>query len=337
MAKYKPGIPSVLELTKKINKNNLLPVYYFFGEDSFSLEAGLKAVEKAVQPLITSDFDKEVFYGENKTLSEVLDFALAFPFGSEKKFIIFKEFEKVKDKKNLSSYLKSPPDFTVLVLIHNGTISGFKSEPFPVLIEKNYIFSAKELKGQYLLNWVIDFCESSGKILNQENAQLLVDIVGDNRNLIESQLEKIFTFLGDRKEIRIDDIQALSTALKEFNIFDLQNAVGNKNKAEAIKLAYHLLDQSAEPTFIIYMLTRYFTGLSRVKELKEQKLSDFAAAGIVGTHPFYYKDYLKARTIFSDRDLFNASEALLKAELLIKTTSIDNKTVIALLISEILN
>ena len=117
MAKNKPSIPSILEISKKINKNNLLPVYYFFGEDSYSIDTGLKVVEKAVQPHITSEFDKETFYGENKTLSEVLDFALSFPFGSEKKLIVFKEFEKVKDKKILSSYLKSPPDFTVMVLI----------------------------------------------------------------------------------------------------------------------------------------------------------------------------------------------------------------------------
>jgi DNA polymerase III subunit delta len=337
MAKNKPGVPSVLEISKKINKNNLLPVYYFFGEDSFSLNIGLKAVEKAVQPFITSEFDKETFYGENKTLSEVLDFASAFPFGSEKKFIVFKEFEKVKDKKILSSYLKSPPGFTVMVLIHNGAITGFKSEPFPALIEKNYIFTAKELKGENLLNWIINYCEEAGKYLSKENAGLIVDIVGEDRNLLESQLEKIFTFLGERKEIVVSDITSLSTELKEFTIFDLQNAVGKKDKAIAVKTAYKLLDQGKEPTFIIYMLTRYFTGLSRINELREKKIPENAAAGIVGTHPYYYKDYLNARNIYSDRDLFRISEALLKAELLIKTTSTDYKSIITLLLAEILD
>jgi DNA polymerase-3 subunit delta len=337
MAKNKPGIPTVLEISKKINKNHLLPVYYFFGEDSFSLNIGLKAVEKAVQPFISSDFDKETFYGENKTLSEVLDFAYAFPFGSEKKLIIFKEFEKVKDKKNLSPYLKSPPEFTVMVLLHNSAITGFKSEPFPGLIEKNFIFSAKELKGEHLLNWIISYCEEAGKNLTRENAGALVDIVGEDRNLIESQLEKIFTFLGERKEIGIADITSLSTELKEYNIFDLQKAVGKRDKALAVRLAYKMLEQGKEPTFIIFMLTRYFTGLSRINELREKKLPENAAAAIVGTHPYYYKDYLNARMIFSDKDLFRASEALLKADLLIKTTSTDYKSVISLLLAEILD
>ena len=337
MAKNRPGIPTILEISKKINKNNLLPVYYFFGEDSFSLNIGLKAVERAVEPFISSDFDKETFYGENRTLSEVLDFASAFPFGSEKKLIIFKEFEKVKDKKNLSSYLKSPPEFTVMVLIHNSSITGFKSEPFPSLVEKNYIFSAKELKGDHLLNWIINYCEEAGKYLSKENAGVLVDIVGEDRNLIESQLEKIFTFIGEKKEISINDITSLSTELKEHNIFDLQNAVGKKDKALAVKTAYKLLEQGKEPTFIIYMLTRYFTGISRINELREKKIPENVAAGIVGTHPYYYKNYLNARMIYSDRDLYRASEALLKADLLIKTTSTDYKSVLALLLAEILD
>ena len=337
MAKNRPGIPTILEISKKINKNNLLPVYYFFGEDSFSLNIGLKAVERAVDPFISSDFDKETFYGENRTLSEVLDFASAFPFGSEKKLIIFKEFEKVKDKKNLSSYLKSPPEFTVMVLIHNSSITGFKSEPFPSLIEKNYLFSAKELKGDHLLNWIINYCEEAGKYLSKENAGVLVDIVGEDRNLIESQLEKIFTFIGEKKEISINDITSLSTELKEYNIFDLQNAVGKKDKALAVKTAYKLLEQGKEPTFIIYMLTRYFTGISRINELREKKIPENVAAGIVGTHPYYYKNYLSARMIYSERDLYRASEALLRADLLIKTTSTDYKSVLALLLAEILD
>jgi DNA polymerase-3 subunit delta len=336
MAKYKPKIPTVLELSKKISKKNLLPVYYFFGEDSFSLDTGVKAVEKVVEPLITSDFDKETFYGENNSLAEVLDFASAFPFGSEKKLIIFKEFEKVKDKKNLFPYLKSPADFTVIIFIHNGTITGFKTEPYSTLLEENYIYAAKELKGDHLINWISIFCQENGKFLNDENAQILIDIVGENRGLIESQLEKIFTFLGDRKEIKLEDINSLSTQLKEFNIFDLQNAIGKKDKAASIKIAYKLLEQGAELTYIVYMLTRYFTGLSRINELREQKIPDQAAAGIIGTHPFYYKEYIKARAIFSERDLYRTAQALLDAELSAKTTSTDDKSIITLLLSAIL-
>jgi len=336
MAKSKANIPSVSEAVKNIKKGKLLPVYYFFGEDDYNLENSLKAIEDGVKPFLSSEFDREVFYGEEKNYSEIINFAYAFPFGSQKKLIIFKEFEKVKDKKNLVSYLESPPDFTVLVLIHYGSITNFLTEPFESLLKNNFLFEAKELKGRSLVEWLIEFSESKGKILASDNAQMLVDISGENRSMLESQLEKIFIFLGEKGEITREAIASLSTELKEFNIFDLQNALGKKEKGKALNIAFNMLANGAEPTFIIFMLTKYFTGLSRVNEMKEQKIPEQTAARIVGTHPYYYKDYLNARLRFSDGDIMKAVQSLLKAELTFKTTSVDERSLITILITEIL-
>jgi DNA polymerase III subunit delta len=336
MAKSRVNLPPISQAEISLKNGTLLPIYYLAGEDSFSIDKCLKLIEEKAKPFLTSEFDKEVFYGDDKSLSEILDAASAFPFGSEKKLLIFREFEKVKDKKNLTSYAASPSEFTILVLIHEGTISNGDSEPYKTLLKAGYIFEAKELKGAQLSSWLISYAEENGKILTRENAQLLVDISGEDRNLLEAQMEKIFTFLADKKEIDIEAIRNLSTALKEYTIFDLQNAIGKKNKSAAVKVANNLLEKGAEPTFIIFMLTKYFTALSRIRELQSKKIPDQTAARIVGTHPYYYKDYLNARKIYSDKNLLNAASALLKADLSVKTTSADSKTIILLLIAEIL-
>lgn len=336
MAKDKTQVPSILEALKKINKNEFLPVYYFFGEDSYSLSTAVKTIEKKIEPFLTSDFDKEIFYGEKKSLSEILNFALAFPFGSEKKLIIVKNFEKIEDKGILKSYLDSPPVFTVLVLIHNGKITSFRSEPLKTLAAKKYIFSANNLKGVNLLKWVINYCESNGKTISSENAQALIDIAGENRSAIEAQLEKVFTFTAEKKEISLEDITSLSTALKEYTIFDLQNSLGAKNKAASFNAAFKLLDQGYEPSVMIFMLTRFFTGLSRITELDEKKIPDVEASKYVGTHHFYYRNYREARKLYSDRDLLRISNALVDAELSIKSSSAEKRSIISLLLSEIL-
>ena len=337
MAKSKLRFPSVSEAAKSIKRGNLLPVYFFFGEDSFSIDTTVSALSEAVKPYIASDFDKETFYGDEKPLSDVIDFASAFPFGSQKKYIIYKEFDKVRDKKDLLPYVESPSDFTVLLIIHNGSIQNADTALYRTLLENDFIYEAKELKGNNLINWLTDYCESNKKMLRAENAQILVDIVGENRSMLEAQLDKIFTFIGDKPEISFDDIRALSSALKEYSIFDLQDAIAKKDKARAMKLAFNLLENGQEPTFIIHMLTRYFTGLAQVNEMTELKMNDYAAARIVGTHPYYYKDYKLARRVYSDKDLLRASHALLKADLAIKTTSADNKSIVSVLISEMFN
>ena len=334
MAKSKAT--SILDAVAEIKKRKFKPVYYFFGEDSYNLSYALYSLEESFKLILASDFDKETLYSEDKSINEILGLATSFPFGSEKKLIIIKEAEKIRDKKPLKDYASSPADFTVLAFFHNGSITNLKSEPFKTLSENEFLFEAKELKGKNLISWLISVAEQKGKNLSEENAQVMVDIVGENRSMLEDQLEKICVFIDKGKEISIESIQKVSSGLKQFNIFDLQNAIGLKDKAKSLTVAYNLLDNGAEPTFVIAMLTRYFTGLSKITELRSKNVPDMEAARIVGTHHFYYPGYVKARKLFSDKKLVEVFRSLLKADVSVKTTSADNKTIIALLISEIL-
>jgi len=334
MAKSKA--PSILEAIAEIKKRKFKPVYYFFGEDSYNLTFALHTLEEVFTPLLSSEFDKETIYSEDRSINDILGLATSFPFGSDKKLIIVREAEKIKDKKPLKNYADTPAEFTVLALFHNGSITNLKSEPFKTLAENGFLFEAKELKGRNLIDWLISEAEVKGKKLSEENAQVLVDIVGENRNMLEDQLEKICIFLNKEKEITIESIQKVSSDLKQFNIFDLQNAIGLKDKSKALNVANNLLDNGAEPTFIISMLTRYFTGLAKITELKTKNIPLQEAARIVGTHHFYYPNYVKARILYSDEKLVEVFRALLKADVSVKTTSMNNKTIITLLIAEIL-
>jgi DNA polymerase-3 subunit delta len=303
------------------------------------VELTFEAIEKAVQPFITSDFDKEVLYGENQSFAGIIGLASTFPFGSEKKLIIVKQAEKLKEKKEkkeIVSYFESPTDFTVLVFLHEGTITNPASEPYKTLAAQGFLFEAKELKGKSLIDWLISTVEKNGKTISYDNAQLLTDISGENRNTLESQLEKIFIYIGDNKEITIESIRGLSTSLKQYTIFDLQNALGKKNKSSALKVAFNLLKNGMEPIQIIAMLNKYFTSLARLTELTAANTNEFQVARIMSTHPFYLKDYHAARRMYSDKQLTTAFSALLKADLSIKTTYLDDYTLISLLIAEII-
>jgi len=332
----KSKAPSILEALPEIKKRKFKPVYYFFGEDTFNLSSTLHKLEESFVPILKSDFDKETIYSEARSINDIVGLATAFPFGSEKKLIIVKEAEKIKDKKLLKDYAASPTEFTVLAFFHNGSITNLTSEPFKTLSENEFLFEAKELKGKNLIDWLMSIAEEKGKKLSEENAQVMVDIVGENRNMLEDQLEKICIFLNEKKEISLESIQQVSSELKQFNIFDLQNAIGLKDKSKSLTVAYNLLDNGAEPTFIITMLTRYFTGLAKITELQSKNTPVQEAARIVGTHHFYYPNYVKARTLYSDEMLVEVFRALLKADISIKTTTADDKTIITLLIAEIL-
>ncbi len=327
---------SVFDIPKDIKTNGLKPIYYIFGEDTFSFDYAKEIIEKAVTPQLASEFDKETYYGSKNSYSEIVSAASTFPFGDGKKFLIIKNAEKPKDKDKLAEYAESPSEFTVMLLFHEGAITKPDTEPYKTLNKLGEIFESKEMKGDALVEWVKNNVKENQRNISDENAQLLIDIVGENRSLIELQLEKIFLFLDDKKEVTLESIQQLATELKQYNIFDLINAVGRKDKSKALEIAFNLYESGTDLIQIIAMLNRYFTALSKINEITAMKLSVQEAARIVGTHQYYYKDYLDARRRFSDQDITNAFRALFNADLTIKTSPLNQKTVLTMLIAEII-
>lgn len=336
MAKSKTPLLSIFELQKQIKSKKFPPVICLVGADLLGIDETLKLIEKYSEFFITSDFDKEVYYASERNVEDVISAALSFPFGEGKKLIIYKEFEKVKDKKKLTGYIKSPSVTTVLVLIHEDDPSSFESEPFKSMIQNSFLFQSKELKGMALIDWISTVASEKGKKFPKENIQYMIDTVGEDRTLLEMQLDKILTYIGDKQEISFEAVKSLAANTKEFTIFDLQNSIGKKDKPKAIKILNNMLDKGTEPIFIIAMLTRYFTGLSQVNELDELKLPLPAIAGIVGTHPYYYKDYQSAAKLYNDTKLRNAVRILLETDVKLKSTSTDEKTLLLMMLTNIM-
>ncbi len=335
MAKEKA--PSILNVQKTLNAKSLLPVYFLFGEDNYSLNKAVKDIEKFFAKLGVSDFDKESISYKDRNISDIIIAAQAFPFGSEKKLIIVKDFDLRSKGKELAGYVKDPAEFTTLVLVYDGTITKFDNELFTSLFEKNFIFEARPLKGQDLVNWLAGYAEENGKTISHENAQYLISLIGDDRSLIEPQVIKILNYVGDKEEISFEAIKNLSSTTKEYNIFDLQNAIGEKDKRKSLEIAYNMLDTGKEFLYILTMLTRYFAGLAQINELEKDKVSPDAAARAVGTHRFYYPNYVKARRLYTDDQLLKAVKALFNADLSVKTGSVDSKTLVTVLISDLLS
>lgn len=337
MAKSKVPVPSVFELQKEIKSKKFPSVICLAGVDSFGIDTTLKLIEKYSSSFLASEFDKEVYYGSEKNLDEVLSAASSFPFGDGKKLIIYKEFEKIKDKKKLTAYVKSPSETTVLVLIHNGDPTSYETDPFKSLNLNNYLFQSKELKGAALVDWLTSLAQDKGKRFPRENVQYMIDTVGEDRTMLEMQLDKILTYTGENQEITFEAVKSLAANTKEYSIFDLQNAIGKRDKQNAFKILNNMLDKGSEPIMIIAMLTKYFAGLSQVRELDELKLPLPAIAGIIGTHPYYYKDYQSAAKIYNDLKLRKAAKVLLETDVKLKSTSTDEKTLLTVMLANIMD
>lgn len=338
MKTSKPLIPSIHEITKYLKEDSFLPIYFLFGNDSYAIDQSIKIIEKKTDQFIASDFDRETINGEKGvSANQVIDLASSFPFGSEKKIIIVKNFEKLTDRKAFDKYVQNPAEFTILILANYGKINDFSKEPHKSLLNSSYLFEAKELKNDEWFHWIKRKAEHEKLVLSYENAQIIVNMVGEEKHLLEKQIEKFYDFLGENGEITLEVIEKLTSSTKEFTIFNLQDALGKGDKTKSIKIAYNLVESGIEVTFIISMLTKFITTLAQIFDLSKKRIQDNEAAKEAGLNYYYYINCKKARFFMSDLRLLNASRALYKADLNLKTTSPNPKTLLAILITELLS
>jgi DNA polymerase III subunit delta len=336
MYKSKENIPSVYSLTTELNKSDIKPIYFLYGEDSYTINNAIKAIEQKSSQFNINDFDREVIDADKKeSIVHLIDLAMMFPFGSEKKIIIVKNFENYSNKKQLNSYISNPSEFTILVIANYGKISNLTSEPYKFLVSKNYIFEARELSAAELENWVQKKCNQLEIQISSENVKTLIEIVGEDKSLLEMQLQKMKSFLNDRKEITAEEIKILSSKTKEYTIFDLMNSLGKGQKKNSLKVIYNLLDTGKDLIFIISMLTKYFSVISQSLEMKQRRLNDFDAAQEIGVSKYYYINCKNALFFNDERKLSKAFAALFKTDLALKTTGIDQMTLATILLTEI--
>ncbi len=334
---YDNGIESIYNLQKYVSKTKHMPIYFFFGEDDFTINNAIKTLTDLLNPLVASDFDTEVIKATKEiSAGGIIDLASAFPFGDGKKVITVKNFENVQDKKSLASFVNNPTEFTILIISQIQKKIELNKEPYLSLKKHNFLFEAKELKGAELKNWLVRKAKHLGFILGESEGSAMIDLIGDNKALLENHLQKFSDFLGENKEITLEVIEKLTTKTKEYTIFNMQDALSRGDKAEALKVGYWLINNGTEMVYIISMLTRYISTLSKVVELNRHNMSEFEAAKLAGVSPFYYKKCRLARYMLNEYRLLRATRALLESDIAIKSTSIDQKSALTVLISKIL-
>ena len=320
----------------ELKNEKLKQIYFLFGEDHFTINNAIKNISKLVEPLLTSDFDYETITAEKKAnLSDLIDLAYTFPFGSDKKLLIVKNFENYNNKKQLIDYINDPSETTILIIANYGNISNLISEPYKTLKAKEFIFEARELKGAELENWVKKRAGQLGFNITPESVKAVVEIVGEDKSLLEMQLQKFSSFIGEKKEIDVEDIKKLSSATKEYSIFDLLNSLGKGNLAGTHKVINNLLDNGKDLNFITSMLTKYISVIAQSIELQNRRLSDNDASKAIGVSKYYYINCKNASYLKNAKKLAAASKALYNIDLAMRTTNVDQKTLSTILISEI--
>lgn len=270
------------------------PVYWLEGEEDYYIDLVTKYAEHNILPESEAGFNLSILYGRDTDWATVVNACRRYPMFAERQVVVLKEAQQMKDVEKLESYVDNPLNSTVLVVAYKGKKVDGRSKLAKVLKEKGVMLSTKKMYDNQLPDWTNNLITQKGYTIQQKALHLLVEHIGNDLSRIDNEVEKLLVNLGKRKEITEDDIENYVGVSKEFNVFELQAALGRKDKAKAITIIqYFGKNPKAAPIqMVLPAIYNFFSKVYMIFSLQGQDEKSIASA--IGVNPFFMRDYMQA-------------------------------------------
>lgn len=218
------------QIMTDLKARKFAPVYILMGEESYFIDRIADYIAENVLSPEERDFNLNVIYGADTTATQITDMAHQFPMMSEKQVIIVKEAQAIRSLEPLEKYLKNPVKSTVLVWCYkNGKIDGHK-KVIPLAQSVGVVFESKKLRDYQLPGFINAYLKERKATIEPKAAQMMVDDIGSDLNRMASELKKVLISLpGDDRRITPEIVEKEIGVSKDFNSFELRDAIVNKN------------------------------------------------------------------------------------------------------------
>lgn len=309
------------QLEAAFRHRNFKPLYFLFGEERFLVEELERLLIACALAPHERDFNFDLLYGAESEASEVLSLCRSFPMMAERRLVIVRDFDKLKENRLFTDYAEHPNPQAV-VLLSCATKPNLSAHPYRALKAHAAWGEFKKFYDNQMPGWVAGRVRGQGYEIEPEAVQMLADYVGTNLQAAAAEIEKIITYTGARQRITGEDVIQASGQTRDFNVFELQRAIGEGRSADALRIADRMLQQASnargEALLIVSVLTTYFTKLWKLTTCADRHLPDKAIAARIGVSPYFVKEYLFSRKRFSLPGIERAFAALLAADFELK-------------------
>ena len=322
--------------------------YLFHGEDEFSRSETLADFKKKMGDPGLVELNTTVFDGSRVTLDELQHACGSVPFMAERRLVIVEGLltrlaSKGKGEalsawqkeylEGLTQYLQRLPETTRLVFVEDTSIS--KNNPVHRLAladEGGHVKEFKPPQGKALNRWIEQRVKKKGGQINAAAVETLAAFVGNDLRLLDQEIEKLVVYVDGARPISEDDVRLLVSYVQEANIFEMVDALGQRDGQRAAKLLHQLLDEREHPLRLLGMIVRQFRIMIQVKELNERGLSQQDISARLRLHPFVVKKAVRQAMNFSMEQLEAIYRKLLETDVAIKTGQMDEVLALDMLV-----
>lgn len=271
------------------------PIYFLEGDEPYYIDQIADYVENHVLDESEKEFNQTILYGKDTDLISLISAAKRFPMMAERQVIIVREAQEIKNltetvnvkikSKNtkketeispLEEYALKPLSTTLLVICYKYKTLDKRTGLAKSMDKNATMFLSEKVKDYKLAEWIAKYTSDRKIKINQKAVQMLADHLGNDLSRIVNELNKLAINKKNNDEITPDDVQQFIGISKDFNIFELQNAISAKDILKANKIIDYFAKNPKEHPFEmnIAVLYTYFSKLLFYQTLPSKNASD---------------------------------------------------------------
>ena len=273
------------------------------GEETYFIDKISDYISDNVLTEAEKGFNQTILYGKDTEPHNIIANARRFPMMSNYQVIIIREAQNIKKIEDLESYVKNPLNSTILVINYKYKTLD-KRKTFPKLLDqKGILFEAKKIYDNQLPAWIISYLKNQQYTIAPQAAAMLSEYLGADLSKVANELDKLIISMPAGTQITPDHIEKNIGISKEFNVYELQNALGERDLLRANRIInYFGANPSSNPIpVVISSLFSYFSKILNYHFLDDKSQNNVAS--VLQVHPFFVKTYVAAAKNYNIKKL----------------------------------
>lgn len=280
-------------------------VYLITGSNDSVINNTVSDILKQVN---CDDNNKIIYNLKENTISDVIEEANTVSlFRSNKVILVYSSSIDKLDDEELIMYLNNYNKDVYLIFIVEK--SDARKKIVKLINEKGISIDSDNVDKSYNKNYVVSYLKDNGYKMNSNVIECFLSRVSDNINDIRNELDKLFIYKLDDKNISLDDVKLITYDNTDNIIYEFTNALLEKDENKAISMYHSFIDSNMAIDYILASIYNSYRTLYQIKELnKNNSIRDISKT--IGKKEYYVEKMLYRSMNYNDNELLDIIHTL---------------------------
>lgn len=280
------------QLLKDLKAKKYAPVYLLHGGETFYIDKISKYIEENVLTEAEKSFNQMVLYGKDTDHKTLIDTCSRYPMMASHQVVVLKEAQDMKTLKELLPYIEKPVPTTILVLCYKHKKFDGRTKFGKAVKAKSVVFESKKLYDNQVPDWIQSYLKDKKLGITPPAAALVAEYLGTDLSKVSNELDKLAINIASGTTIDENHIQQNIGISKDYNVFELQKALGSKDVVKANRIINYFISNPKKNPLVVVIgtLFNFFSKVYLTHFLKSKSEGEMMSALKV-RHAFFLKDY----------------------------------------------